>query len=113
MTASQNPFLDANPQRRERLQEFSAALATTTTTRRPDDDAKLQKARAVLSAIGGNELVIEAASIAGFFELMTKLVDATDRPVKTENVMRIASTVINVMAFFYKIYCQCRSLILG
>ena len=46
---------------------------------KPYNAERIQAARRELDAIGGADLVVEAAYLAAMFELVTKLVDGTRR----------------------------------
>lgn len=65
---------------------------------RPSDTKTIVQA---VEAIDNEELALEAAATASFFELISKLVDATDRPEMTRFEFQFFRTIFIVIGCIY------------
>jgi alkylhydroperoxidase family enzyme len=67
--------------RHSALIAFAEAVAAATAKNTAGSDSDVERARSVLLAAGGGNqaIVVEAASTIAFFEMITKIVDATGR----------------------------------
>jgi hypothetical protein len=71
------------------LSELGAAIAS-----RPIDVGRLRDAIARVIEVGGLELAVEAAAVAGAFEAVTKIVDATGRKAFSRGLLRFLGSVM-------------------
>lgn len=74
------------------LAELASAIAAL-----PLDLGRLEQARGEVERVGGRELLAEACAVAGAFEAITKLVDATGREVPSIGFQRFKGVVMTLM----------------
>lgn len=67
------------------------------------DVEKAQGALVDVKKVGGMELAIEAAAVAGGFEMITKVVDASGRKEASKRVQRVEQGILFVMKHRMKI----------
>lgn len=72
--------------------EFSSAVANLAL-----DVNKAQSALLEVKKVGGMELAVEAAAVAGGFEMITKVVDASGRKEAPKGVQRVEQGALFVM----------------
>lgn len=92
-------YFNRHPRQHERcqlLEDFGAAVAS-----RPLSETALSQSRL---ALANNELVLESACTAAFFELVTKIVDATNRPPTSAVEAVVARMILMVMGVIYHAY---------
>jgi len=75
------------------LLEFGSAVANNMAL----DVTKVQTALEKVKKVGGMELAIEAVAVAGAFEIITKVVDASGRKAPPHHVQRVKQGVLFVM----------------
>jgi len=86
--------------REEALVELGAAVAS-----RPWNAGRVEAAAKRVKEEGGAELLVEAAAVAGAFEAITKVVDATGRKEPSGGMQRAQRVVMTVMKHRAQIAC--------
>ena len=81
--------------RQDLLESFAKAMAS-----RPFDSDRMRSARLELLKARNKEVLIEAACTGAFFEMVTKVVDISGRPVMGRLEERITKVVLWILSFF-------------